>query len=136
VTRLRTQSSTGAFARRTLRNSRIHAGRSGQARPDTSIASITAAPQLLYGKADLDRVRDARPATGAEQAETVLTPYDQVIDVFGDLALARYWLRVEPPAEAVQLVRNTALLVRARGDETDRWLFVHLHEDVHSSSNA
>ena len=94
------------------------------------------APQLLHGKADLDQVRNTRPATSADQAETVLTPHDQVIDVFGDLALARYWLRVELPSKTVHLVRNTALLARAPGNETDRWLFIHLHEDVHGSSGA
>jgi ketosteroid isomerase-like protein len=61
-----------------------------------------------------------------------LTAYDHVIDVFGDLALARYWLRVDyhalapdavhPPA----LVRNTAVLRR----NGTGWLMVHLHEDV------
>jgi RimJ/RimL family protein N-acetyltransferase/ketosteroid isomerase-like protein len=94
------------------------------------------APQLLHGRADLDRVRDTRPATSAEQAETVLTPYGQVIDVFGDLALARYWLRVELPSRGVQLVRNTAVLARTCGGETDRWLFIHLHEDAHGSPTS
>ena len=94
------------------------------------------APQLLHGKADLDRVRDARPATSAEQTETVLTPYGQVIDIFGDLALARYWLRVELPSKPTQLVRNTAVLVRTHHDERDNWLFIHLHEDVHGPCSA
>ena len=103
--------------------------------PDATIWDSDA-PQLLHGKADLDRVRNTRPVTSADQAETVLTPHDQVIDVFGDLALARYWLRVELPSKTVHLVRNTALLARAHDNETDRWLFIHLHEDVHSTSGA
>ncbi|MFD8377458.1 hypothetical protein ACFV2X_02560 [Streptomyces sp. NPDC059679] len=57
----------------------------------------SAAEPLLLGKADLDRLRDERPAAGAGDGpeETGLDAYDPVIDVFGDLALVRYWLRVD-----------------------------------------
>ncbi|MEU6556384.1 hypothetical protein ABZ915_39995 [Streptomyces sp. NPDC046915] len=65
-------------------------------------------------------------------AESDLDAYDPAIDVFGDLAPARYWLRVDfapypdgTPATP-ELVRNTAVLHRASGG----WLIVHLHEDV------
>ncbi|MGW3564185.1 YybH family protein [Streptomyces sp. NPDC000941] len=97
----------------------------------------SAAEPLLLGKADLDRLRDERPTAGdgAGDApeETGLDAYDPVIDVFGDLALVRYWLRVDfaPALDGgrlrPELVRNTALL-RKGGDGT--WRIVHLHEDV------
>lgn len=62
-----------------------------------------------------------------------LEAYDPVIDGFGDLALSRYWLRVDfapgPGGRPMrpELVRNTAVL---RRDAGDGWLIVHLHEDV------
>ena len=61
-------------------------------------------------------------------AETGLTAYGQVVDVFGDLAVARYWLRVEFRAAPPELARNTAVLRRARSD--GNWLVVHLQEDI------
>jgi ketosteroid isomerase-like protein len=91
----------------------------------------SATPELLCGKTELDRVRDGRPTENGAPAETALTAYDQVVDVFGDLAVARYWLRVDfrtgPPA----LARNTALLRRTHLD--DHWLVIHLHEDIQSA---
>ncbi|MEU5023436.1 DUF4440 domain-containing protein [Streptomyces milbemycinicus] len=108
----------------------------------------SAAEPLLLGKADLDRLRDERPAAGDGARdgdgagdgpeETGLDAYDPVIDVFGDLALVRYWLRVDfAPAPdggrlRPELVRNTALL-RNGGDgkgADSTWRIVHLHEDV------
>ncbi|MEU5641270.1 DUF4440 domain-containing protein [Streptomyces milbemycinicus] len=106
----------------------------------------SAAEPLLLGKADLDRLRDERPAAGDGPEETGLDAYDPVIDVFGDLALVRYWLRVDfAPAPGggslrPELVRNTALLRKGGeggdgmgGDDKgadDTWRIVHLHEDV------
>ena len=96
--------------------------------PDATVFD-SATPALLCGKGDLDRVRDARPDTGGEgPAEAGLTSYDHVVDVFGDLAVDRYWLRVDHHDAPPQLVRNTAVLHR-RADGSG-WLFVHLHEDV------
>jgi ketosteroid isomerase-like protein len=92
----------------------------------------SATPRLACGRTELDRVRDGRPAAGEAPRESGLTAYDHVIDVFGDLALARYWLRVDfhaPAPDAVHppaLVRNTAVLRRTGTG----WLMVHLHEDV------
>lgn len=88
-------------------------------------------PGLLCGKADLDAVREARPAPGEGPVETGLEAYGPVVDVFADLAVVRYWLRVDfapaadgPPLRP-ELVRNTALLRRTAAG----WLIVHLHED-------
>ncbi|MBP0448665.1 DUF4440 domain-containing protein [Kitasatospora sp. RG8] len=89
--------------------------------------------ELLFGKPDLDRVREARPATGEGPVETGLEPYGQVVDVFGDIAVLRFWLRVDfaPDPDAGELrpesVRNTAVLRRG---EDAAWRIVHLHEDV------
>ncbi|MFI6648994.1 hypothetical protein ACIBI8_15410 [Streptomyces sp. NPDC050529] len=87
----------------------------------------------LCGKTDLDRIRDERPAPGEGPHATGLEAYDPVIDVFGDLALLRYWLRVDfaPDGSGAPLrpetVRNTAALRRY---EDQVWRIVHLHEDV------
>ncbi|GAA2781215.1 DUF4440 domain-containing protein [Kitasatospora sp. CM 4170] len=89
--------------------------------------------ELLFGKPDLDRVREARPAADEGPVETGLEPFGQVVDVFGDTAVLRFWLRVdfapEPGAGELcpELVRNTAVL---RRDEGAAWRIVHLHEDV------
>ncbi|MFD4523824.1 YybH family protein [Streptomyces sp. NPDC058470] len=88
----------------------------------------SATPELLCGKTELDRVRESRPTTDGAPAETGLTAYDQVVDVFGDLAVARYWLRVDFRTAPPQLARNTAVLRRAHPD--GHWLVVHLHEDI------
>jgi ketosteroid isomerase-like protein len=99
--------------------------------PEASVWD-SATPGLLRGKAELDRVRDARPALDAAAGQSALTAYDQVIDVFGTIAVARYWLRVDFPApdpttpHRSELVRNTAILRYDNG----RWLIVHLHEDA------
>ncbi|WP_217553216.1 DUF4440 domain-containing protein [Streptomyces sp. GbtcB6] len=92
----------------------------------------SATPELLCGRSELNHVRDARPTTGTGPAETGLTAYDQVVDVFGDLAVARYWLRVDFRTAPPELARNTAILRRTRPD--GHWLVVHLHEDIHSAS--
>ncbi|MEU9337333.1 DUF4440 domain-containing protein [Streptomyces sp. NPDC048290] len=100
--------------------------------PDATVWDSGSAP-LLCGKADLDRAREERPAAGEGPQETGLDAYDPVIDVFGELALLRYWLRVDfaPAASGAplrpELVRNTAVLRRC-ADQV--WRIVHLHEDV------
>jgi hypothetical protein len=85
---------------------------------------------LLCGRADLDRIRDARPPSpdGLE-----LTPSDPVIRVYGDTAVACYWLAVRYGADGGdELIRNTAVL--RRSDSPSGWQIVHLHEDVQDQS--
>ncbi|WP_405402020.1 YybH family protein [Streptomyces sp. NBC_01104] len=88
---------------------------------------------LVQGQDELDRLRAERPAAGDGPEETGLYAYDPVVDVFGDTALLRHWLRVTfaPAPGGVPLLpelsRNTAVLRRGAGG---RWLIVHLHEDV------
>ncbi|MFF8024887.1 nuclear transport factor 2 family protein [Streptomyces sp. NPDC007896] len=101
--------------------------------PDATIWD-SATPELVCGKAELDRVRDARTAAAAGTAEAGLTAYGQVIDVFADLAVARYWLRVDFHAATPELARNTAVL--RRGGSDAGWLIVHLHEDVHGAAGT
>jgi ketosteroid isomerase-like protein len=88
----------------------------------------SATPELLCGKSELDRIRDGRPTGDGAPTETGLTAYGQVVDIFGDLAVARYWLRVDYRAAPPDLARNTAVLRRAHPD--GHWLVVHLHEDI------
>ncbi|MFF1681625.1 YybH family protein [Streptomyces sp. NPDC058256] len=91
----------------------------------------SATPELLCGRTELDRVRDGRPTADGTPTETGLMAYDQVVDVFGDLAVARYWLRVHFRTDPPALARNTAILHRTRPD--GHWLVVHLHEDIQSA---
>ncbi|WP_426405150.1 nuclear transport factor 2 family protein [Streptomyces sp. R-07] len=92
----------------------------------------SARPDLIRGKAELDEVRRARPAPGEGPVEESVEAVRPVIDVFGELALVRYWLIVtfRPDSQGRSLVpetvRNTAVLIRASG----RWRILHLHEDV------
>ncbi|MDQ0989506.1 nuclear transport factor 2 family protein [Streptomyces sp. V3I7] len=92
--------------------------------PDATVFD-SATADLVCGKAALDDVRERRP-TDAGARETGLEAHGEIIDVFGDLALARYWLRVDYPAPPSLMIRNTAVLRRSHG----RWHIVHLHEDL------
>ncbi|WP_262060631.1 nuclear transport factor 2 family protein [Streptomyces sp. STR69] len=89
----------------------------------------SATRELIRGRTELNQVRDGRPTSEGGPDETGLTAYDQVVDVFGDLAVARYWLRVDYRAAPPELARITAVLRRARPE--GQWLVVHLHEDIH-----
>ncbi|GAA2669569.1 MULTISPECIES: nuclear transport factor 2 family protein [Nonomuraea] len=83
----------------------------------------SAAPDLITSRAQLDKVRDARPTDGP--AETGLHAYDEVVDVWGDTALARYLLRVDYAAGEPEIVRTTTVLRHLDGE----WLIVHVHEN-------
>lgn len=94
--------------------------------PDATIWDSAHAP-LIHGKAELDTVRDARPANGPRP--TRLEAIDPVIDVFGDVALVRHLLvaAFSPESgEPEQRIRNTSVWRKLEG----RWLCVHNHEDV------
>jgi ketosteroid isomerase-like protein len=94
--------------------------------PDATIWDSAHEP-LVRGKAELDAMRDLRPA--GDPAPTALDAVDPVIDVFGDVAVVRHVLLVRfAPAsgEPVQRIRNTSVWRRQDG----RWLCVHNHEDV------
>ena len=79
---------------------------------------------LIRGKGQLDDVRDARPAGGAQPVD--LRAGEPVIDVYGDLAVVRHLLTAVYADGAEQRIRNTGVWRRADG----RWLCVHNHEDT------
>jgi ketosteroid isomerase-like protein len=91
--------------------------------PDATIWDSAHEP-LVRGRAELDRLRDARPAEGPRP--TALDATDPVIDVFGDVALVRHVLIVTLDGEPEQRIRNTSVWRKVDG----RWLCVHNHEDV------
>lgn len=100
--------------------------------PGATIWDFAGGP-LVEGRAELEPLRAERPAAGDGPMETGLHAYDPVVDVFGDTALLRHWLRVTfapaPDGTALlpELSRNTAVLRRAADGG---WLIVRLHEDV------
>jgi ketosteroid isomerase-like protein len=94
--------------------------------PDATIWDSASAP-LIRGRAELNAVRDARPADGPRPSR--LDAVDPVIDVFGDVALVRHLLVVTfspESGEPDQRIRNTSVWRKIDG----RWLCVHNHEDV------
>lgn len=94
--------------------------------PDATIWDSSHEP-LLRGKADLDAVRDARPADGPRP--TTLRATEPVIDIFGDIGVVRHVLVVAFPAESgepEQRIRNTSVW----RDVDGRWLCIHNHEDL------
>lgn len=93
--------------------------------PDVTVFD-SATPDLISGKSELDDVRDQRPPAEEGPRETGLEAHGETIDVFGHLALARYWLRVDYASLPARMVRNTAVLRRV----DDSWQIIHLHEDL------
>jgi ketosteroid isomerase-like protein len=94
--------------------------------PDATMWDSAHAP-LIRGQAELDAVRDARPAGGPAPVELRAT--DPVIDVYGDVGVVRHLLVASfAPAtgEPQQTIRNTSVWRKTDG----RWLCVHNHEDV------
>ena len=79
--------------------------------------------------------RDRRPAgdraAAAGPAVVGLDAADPVIDVWGDVALARHWVTVRFAGDAAppQDVRVTTVWRLVDG----RWLAVHNHEDVRAT---
>ena len=91
-------------------------------------------PELIRGAAELTALRERRPAgddPAAGTAVVALDAVDPVIDVWGDVALARHWVTVRFAGDATppQDVRVTTVWRRVAG----RWLAVHNHEDVRAS---
>ena len=90
---------------------------------DATVWDASDAP-LLRGKRELDALRDTRPTDGP--VPTALVASDQVIDVYGDVAVARYVLTVRHTGQPDERIRNTSVWRRTG----DRWLCVHNHEDL------
>jgi ketosteroid isomerase-like protein len=91
--------------------------------PDATVWDSQHEP-LLRGKADLDAVRDARPAEGPKPVDLVAS--DPVIDVYGDVGVVRHLLTVRFDDRPDERIRNTSVWRRVEG----RWLCVHNHEDA------
>ena len=92
--------------------------------------------ELIQGQAALQAARDRRPAADASSgvagpAVVGLDAADPVIDVWGDVALARHWLTVRFADGSVPSldVRVSAVWRWVDGD----WLAVHNHEDVRAT---
>ncbi len=102
------------------------AGVDSHLHPDVTLWD-SAEPELIHGLSELGAVRDRRPA-GERPGVLALDAADPVIDVWGDVALARHWLTVRyaDPAVPPESVRVTAVWRLTAG----RWLAVHNHEDV------
>ena len=94
--------------------------------PDATVWDSAHEP-LVRGRDELDAVRDARAPGGPAPIE--LDAQDQVIDVFGDVALVRHVLvaRFAPDTGLDdERIRNTSVWRRLDG----HWLCIHNHEDV------
>ncbi|WP_159451368.1 nuclear transport factor 2 family protein [Demequina sp. NBRC 110054] len=83
---------------------------------------------LIRGRAGLDALRDARPDSESNTLVKAIEVTEPVIDVWGDIALARHTFEVvfHDTAEPTERVRNTAVWRRDDG----RWRVIHNHEDV------
>lgn len=102
----------------------------GHLDPDVTLWDTDEA-ELIIGLPALNAVRDLRPAHPAGPAVVALEAVDPVIDVWGDVALARHWLTVRFADDAAlpQDVRVTAVWRLVDG----RWRAVHNHEDVRAN---
>ena len=89
--------------------------------------------ELIQGQAALQATRDRRPPADdpAAPAVVALDAADPVIDVWGDVALARHWVTVRFADDRVapQDVRVTTVWRWTDG----RWLAAHNHEDVRAT---
>lgn len=87
--------------------------------------------KIAHGLGDLDAIRATRPTGEATQITTLLEVDDPIIDVSGDLAVARHVLRVEqagPQGATRELMRVSQGWRRIEGT----WFIIHSHEDLFS----
>jgi ketosteroid isomerase-like protein len=85
-------------------------------------------PELIMGKENRVRYHAADQAQSQARGPLTLTVDEPVTTVWGDTALARYYVRFkyEPPNAVEGVVRITSVLRRENG----RWLIVHHHEGM------
>ena len=93
--------------------------------PDCTVWDVFL-PQLIQGKQDRVRYHAADQAQSQSRGPLTMTIDSPVISVWGDTALARYYLnfRYDPPNAVTSAVRITSVFRR----EGERWLIVHHHE--------
>jgi ketosteroid isomerase-like protein len=87
--------------------------------------------RIARGLADLDAIRATRPTGDSRPITTRVEVADPIIDVSGDLAVARHVLRVEeqgPEGAERQLMRVSQGWRRIDGV----WHIIHSHEDLFS----
>lgn len=85
-------------------------------------------PELIQGKANRVKYHDADQAQSQARGPLTLTVDEPVTTVWGDTALARYYVRFTyaPPNATAGVVRITSVLRREHG----RWSIVHHHEGM------
>lgn len=101
--------------------------------PDATIWDAVT-ERLARGLADLDAIRATRPTGAAQPVTTRVEVADPIIDVSGDLAVARHVLRVEehgPDGAERQLMRVSQGWRRIDGV----WHIIHSHEDLFSAES-
>ena len=81
---------------------------------------------LAFGKKGLNEVRARRPKDDLAPKVTKLDSYSPVIDIFGDLAICRHYLRVtfDTGLQSPE-IRNTAVWKKF----PQGWQIIHNHED-------
>lgn len=95
--------------------------------PDSTIWDLFE-PELFVGTAARAAFRQKDIEQSKKRGKLTITVETPVTDVWGDVALARYYLRFryEPPNATSGHVRISAVFRRIEG----RWLRVHHHEGM------
>jgi ketosteroid isomerase-like protein len=95
--------------------------------PDCTIWDVFV-PDLIQGRANRDRYHAADQAQSQARGTLTLNTDGYVISVWGDTALARYYVRFhyEAPNAVAGVVRITTVMRREAG----HWLIVHHQEGM------
>lgn len=95
--------------------------------PDCTVWDVFL-PQLIQGKENRVKYHAADQAQSQARGPLTLTIDEPVVSVWGDTALARYYLNFvyEPPNAVSGSVRISSVFRREHG----RWLIVHHHEGI------
>jgi ketosteroid isomerase-like protein len=95
--------------------------------PDCTVWDVFT-PQLIQGLEERHRFHEADQAQAQARGPLSFAIDEPVTSVWGDTAVARYYLRFtyQPPNATAGVVRITSVLRRIDG----RWLIVHHHEGL------
>jgi uncharacterized protein (TIGR02246 family) len=95
--------------------------------PDATVWDVFT-PQLIRGRAEREAFHAADQAQKNARGRLSFTVSEPLVDVWGDVAVARYELdfRYEPPNATAGRVRITDVLGQVDG----RWRIVHHHEGL------
>ena len=85
-------------------------------------------PELISGKAEREAFHERDKAQSMARGRLSISIDPLKLDVYGEVAVARYWLSFdyEPPNATSGRVRITDVLLRAPGG----WRIVHHHEGM------